>query len=98
MLFRSQPLHNATHAAGFAAQAAEDPAAESAFQRALLADMILGWESWDADRDSWRMHREKEWIPLIRLALVPPPFDVDAYISKVRCELVPWEDRGPEDG
>ncbi len=86
----AQPGVAAEYASEAAAIASEDPAAEYAWQRALLADMILGWEPWEGDRDAWRRRVEDEWIPRIERELKTTRFKVPEFVERVRRELAPW--------
>lgn len=86
----AQPCLAAEYASEAAALASADPQAEQEWQRALLADMVLGWEPWDGDREAWRRRIEDEWIPRIQAELRTTRFQIPVFVERVRRELAPW--------
>ena len=87
----AQPCWYAESTAWYAALAGEDQEAEYTWQRELLADMILRWETWDADREAWRRRVEDEWIPRVLSDLHKVRFNVAKFAKRIRQELVPWD-------
>ncbi len=85
----AQPALGAEETSASAARAGETTEAEHAWQRAILAEMILRWETWDGDRAAWCAQVEA-WIPRVERELVGARFDVPSYVERIRRELVPW--------
>ena len=89
----AQPAYVAEGVSECSARAGETAEAEHAWQRALLAEMILRWETWDEDRASW-CARVEEWIPRAERELTGARFDVPSYLERIRREMVPWRVQG----
>ena len=52
--------------------------------------MIIGWERWAEDRESWRVRVEEEWIPKVLANHKELPFNASRYVKRIREQLVPW--------
>ncbi len=68
----------------------------TAWQRALLAEMVLRWETWVEDRAAWEASVEQVWIPRVERGLAGGRIDVSSYVERIRRELVPWRVPGRE--
>jgi hypothetical protein len=88
----SQPCFAAEDVGYMATLAAAQPPAECQWQREELASMILGWQRWDEDCEAWRVRVDEEWIPRVleEARSKQFPFDVPAYVERLRLDLVPW--------